>query len=87
MIKDKGQTIEQIVERDGYEAVFTLYARDAIINLLNRLSAGGGGTWGSIEGALPNQTDLQAALDAKADSSEIASLSAGIKVYLQQNFI
>jgi hypothetical protein len=31
-------------------------------------SAGGGGTWGSIIGALSNQTDLQAALDAKQNS-------------------
>lgn len=30
-------------------------------------SAGGGGTWGSITGTLSNQTDLQAALDAKQD--------------------
>lgn len=30
-------------------------------------SAGGGGTWGSIIGTLSNQTDLQAALDAKQD--------------------
>lgn len=28
--------------------------------------ASGGGTWGSISGTLSNQTDLQAALDAKA---------------------
>jgi hypothetical protein len=31
-------------------------------------SAGGGGTWGSIIGTLSNQTDLQAALDAKQNS-------------------
>jgi len=30
-------------------------------------SGGGGGTWGSITGTLSDQTDLQAALDAKAD--------------------
>jgi len=30
-------------------------------------SAGGGGTWGSITGTLSNQTDLQAALNAKQD--------------------
>ena len=30
--------------------------------------AGGGGTWGSITGTLSNQTDLQAALDAKQNS-------------------
>lgn len=29
------------------------------------IGAGGGGTWGSITGTLSNQTDLQAALDAK----------------------
>lgn len=30
-------------------------------------TSGGGGTWGSITGTLSNQTDLQAALDAKFD--------------------
>jgi hypothetical protein len=30
-------------------------------------SAGGGGAWGDITGTLSDQTDLQAALDAKAD--------------------
>jgi hypothetical protein len=30
-------------------------------------STGGGGTWGTITGTLSNQTDLQAALDAKFD--------------------
>jgi hypothetical protein len=30
-------------------------------------SSGGGGTWGSITGTLSSQTDLQTALDAKAD--------------------
>ena len=34
-------------------------------------NSGGGGTWGSIEGALSDQTDLQSALDAKADTSSI----------------
>lgn len=33
----------------------------------------GGGTWGSITGTLSNQTDLQNALDAKADSSSIGN--------------
>lgn len=35
-------------------------------------SGGGGGTWGSITGTLSNQTDLQSALDAKANYSIIA---------------
>lgn len=32
------------------------------------VGGGGGGTWGSITGTLSDQTDLQAALDAKADA-------------------
>lgn len=32
-------------------------------------NSGGGGTWGSITGTLSDQTDLQTALDAKADES------------------
>ena len=34
---------------------------------------GGGGTWGSITGTLSDQTDLQDALDSKADSEALAS--------------
>lgn len=37
-------------------------------------SAGGGTVWGGITGVLSNQTDLQAALDAKANSSSISSV-------------
>ena len=43
-------------------------------------SGGGGGTWGSITGTLSDQTDLQAALDAKQDANkhyEILQDSAG----------
>ncbi len=32
---------------------------------------GGGGTWGSITGTLSSQTDLQSALDAKLDDSQL----------------
>lgn len=34
--------------------------------IANLSGGGGGGTWGSITGTLSNQTDLQAALDAKS---------------------
>lgn len=34
---------------------------------------GGGGTWGSITGTLSNQTDLQTALDLKANTSALGS--------------
>lgn len=36
---------------------------------LTVIGGGGGGTWGSITGTLSNQTDLQTALDAKADDA------------------
>lgn len=36
--------------------------------LMNPSSSAGGGTWGSITGTLSSQTDLQAALDAKAEA-------------------
>jgi hypothetical protein len=37
--------------------------------------AGGGGTWGSITGTLSNQTDLQDALDAKANSIDLSAVA------------
>ena len=37
---------------------------------------GGGGSWGSITGTLSDQTDLQTALDAKADSADLGTLSS-----------
>ena len=39
----------------------------------NQTIQSGGGTWGSITGTLSNQTDLQNALNAKADSSSIGN--------------
>lgn len=42
--------------------------------------SGGGGTWGSITGTLSDQTDLQAALDAKLSTTTAAST-----YYLQTN--
>jgi hypothetical protein len=37
------------------------------------ISAGGSGNWGSIGGTLSSQTDLQSALDAKANTSTLSS--------------
>lgn len=37
----------------------------------NESGGGGGGTWGSITGTLPNQTDLQTALNAKAATADV----------------
>jgi hypothetical protein len=39
---------------------------------------GGGGTWGSITGTLSSQTDLQAALDAKANNTITISSGTGL---------
>jgi hypothetical protein len=36
---------------------------------------GGGGTWGSITGLISNQTDLQDALDDKADTASLADVA------------
>lgn len=36
-----------------------------------KIAGSGGGTWGSISGTLSNQTDLQAALDSKATTTEL----------------
>jgi hypothetical protein len=38
-------------------------------------ASAGGGTWGSISGTLADQTDLQAALDAKASQADLDTLS------------
>lgn len=37
--------------------------------------AGGGGTWGTITGTLSNQTDLQTALNLKANTSALAAVA------------
>ncbi len=55
------------------------------------VSGGGGGStaWGDITGTLSSQTDLQAALDAKAASShthtasQITDLSNNLRVFIQ----
>jgi hypothetical protein len=39
-------------------------------------SGGGGGVWGAITGTLASQTDLKAALDAKAPLGQLAGINA-----------
>lgn len=41
-------------------------------------SSGGAGAWGSITGTLSSQTDLQNALNTKADTTAV-----GLKLYIQ----
>lgn len=43
------------------------------------ISAGGGGTWGSITGTLSAQTDLQTALDGKATSAQGALADSALQ--------
>lgn len=45
-------------------------------------SSGGGGTWGSITGVLANQTDLQLALDDKADITDLTSLVSFSRTFM-----
>jgi hypothetical protein len=48
--------------------------------LLNPSAGGGGGSWGTITGALSAQTDLQSALDAKANAPGI-TLKGRVSTY------
>jgi len=45
-------------------------------------TSGGGGTWGSITGTLSNQTDLQAALDAKVPYTGATANISSSKLFL-----
>lgn len=71
-----------IVSEDGQTAVtdsdinISLDGTNVDVSVIAPASSGGGGgTWGSITGTLSDQTDLQAALDAKAASSHTHALS------------
>ena len=45
---------------------------------LYAVTSGGGGTWGSITGTLSNQTDLQTALDSKANTSDLPTKTSDL---------
>jgi len=49
-------------------------------------SGGGGGTWGSITGTLSNQTDLQTALNLKADDSAVVKLTGNQTIDGEKTF-
>lgn len=59
----------EISEPEHFDCVFELNAA--------------GTTWGSISGTLSNQTDLQAALDLKADKSEVESVTGALADSIQ----
>jgi hypothetical protein len=50
---------------------------------INAGGGGGGGAWGGITGTLSDQTDLQTALNAKADDS---TLAATVQAYTLDTF-
>lgn len=65
-------------EQELCVAIFTSPTKVAVNVVYNtehptEVEGGGTGTWGEIEGTLSNQTDLQNALDAKADASALTS--------------
>ena len=51
---------------------------------LAEAGGGGGGTWGQIGGTLSDQTDLQDALDAKADKSVAVSVTIAVADWSSQ---
>lgn len=63
------QTINDALTLESNTIAVTWIKKTATVfqgfGALGTPSGGGGGTWGSITGSLPDQTDLQSALDAK----------------------
>jgi hypothetical protein len=55
----------------------TVDAKGRVTAIANGSGGGGGGAsaWGDLTGTLSDQTDLQAALDAKADSTDLVGLA------------
>lgn len=66
----------ELGDNDNINAEFELEENDSIDCLFEINAAGT--VWGSIAGTLSNQTDLQAALDLKADKSELESDMAAV---------
>ena len=65
-------------EQELAVAIFTSPTKTAVNILYNtehpvEIEATGGGEWGTVEGNLADQKDLQAALDAKADKTSLTS--------------
>lgn len=65
-------------EQELCVAIFTSPTKVAVNVVYNtehpvEVEGGGAGAWGEIEGTLSNQTDLQAALDAKANTSDLSN--------------
>lgn len=65
-------------EQELCVAIFTSPTKVAVNVVYNtehptEVEGGGAGTWGEIEGTLSNQTDLQNALNAKADARALTS--------------
>jgi nitrogen fixation protein len=64
-----------VIVDDGSGAT-EYWFKDGVTNAdLEAKSIGGGSAWGSITGTLSNQTDLQTALDAKANTSSLATVA------------
>lgn len=68
-----------VLNRSNVAGATATAAFNALKATVDALSGGGGGsTWGLITGTLSDQADLQAALDAKADDSDITSLDTRV---------
>lgn len=68
-----------MIQQPRIEAKGKKTARGQVVNniatqqYVDAGGGGGGGAWGAITGTLSDQTDLQAALDAKPDTSDITA--------------
>ena len=80
---DFNTKIKQIVRSSGganalgllTDVDLTALTKDANGNYILGSGGGGGGSWGSITGTLSDQTDLQNALDLKANISSLATVA------------
>jgi hypothetical protein len=66
------QNVLDLVEGTGISIVDN---GDGSVTISNTGGGGGGASWGSITGTLSTQTDLQNALNAKADTSSLADVA------------
>ena len=54
---------------------------------LELLPSGAAGAWGDISGTLSDQADLQAALDAKASTADVAYIQSAVQVTLDDTWL
>lgn len=77
-------TAKFTLKNDNLNASFDL-AEENTVDAIFKIDAAGT-TWGSIDGTLSNQTDLQAALDLKADKSTVQADLEALNDTITENY-